>query len=272
VDQDSGDLTCFWGGNPTADHVYDSAYDGTWSPPQVFLAEQSITFYRSITCFYQRISGYVGLEFTANASNPYAIRFAYLSDSFTETVDPVHDIAVTNVAYGKTVVCQGYDCCEIQVMVANFGDFAEIFNVTVYVDMTNTGSITTIHTFEDATLHSRDTKQMFFTWDTTGFNFGNYTMCAYSSPVTDQVEVADNNCSASWIYVSMRGDLTGSTLFVPDGKCDGADSAVVAMCFGSYAGAPLPLTWYSNCDVNDDNKVDGADIALIVACVGQKGA
>jgi hypothetical protein len=71
----------------------------------------------------------------------------------------------------------------------------------------------------------------------------------------------------------MVGDLTGGTPnpwgFVPDGKVDGKDIAIVALCFGSAPGCPPPYVWNSNCDVNGDGKVDGKDIATVALHFGQ---
>jgi hypothetical protein len=69
--------------------------------------------------------------------------------------------------------------------------------------------------------------------------------------------------------------LTGGTPnlwdFVPDGKCDGKDITIVAICYGSAPGCPPPYTWNANCDVNNDGKIDGKDIALVAIHYGQAG-
>jgi hypothetical protein len=66
--------------------------------------------------------------------------------------------------------------------------------------------------------------------------------------------------------VSMVGDLTGPLPFVPDGKVDIRDIAVVAKCFGSAPGFP---GWNPNCDVNDDGKVDIRDISIVAKHFGE---
>jgi hypothetical protein len=64
----------------------------------------------------------------------------------------------------------------------------------------------------------------------------------------------------------MVGDLTSSTPFVPDGKCDIRDTAVVAKCFGSTLGT---AGWNANCDVDNDGKVNIRDISIVAKHFGE---
>jgi hypothetical protein len=70
--------------------------------------------------------------------------------------------------------------------------------------------------------------------------------------------------------------LTGGTsnpwAFVPDGKVDGKDITIVALCYGSAPGCPAPYVWNANCDVDNDGKVDGKDIAIVALHYGQAGS
>lgn len=73
--------------------------------------------------------------------------------------------------------------CLADLAVANKGDFAETFNVTVYANVTDTANIMTIATFERIILNSHDSSMLGFIWDTSGFDPGNYTLSAYASPI-----------------------------------------------------------------------------------------
>jgi hypothetical protein len=74
---------------------------------------------------------------------------------------------------------------------------------------------------------------------------------------------------------ALVGDLTGGSAnpwdFIPDGKVDGKDIAIVALCYGSAPGCPPPHVWNSKCDVNNDGKVDGKDITIVALHFGQAG-
>jgi hypothetical protein len=176
----------------------------------------------------------------------------------------VHDVAVTNVASSKTLVCQGF-CADITVTVANQGDFAEDFSVTAYAN-------TTLIESQIVSLLRKSSATISFTWNTTGFAKGNYAISAYALPVPGENNTADNNFTDGWVFVSMIGDLTGPTPGVPDGKCDIRDIALVAKAFGSAPGLP---GWNPNCDITGpdlgvpDGKVDIRDIALVAKHFGE---
>jgi hypothetical protein len=85
VDQTNGNLYCFWAGNPTPQRVYyKKRIDGNWDPNPTNLAtEQNITYYRTLTGFYQK-STYIGLEYTVNTDNtttPYLVKYALLNNT-----------------------------------------------------------------------------------------------------------------------------------------------------------------------------------------------
>jgi len=187
----------------------------------------------------------------------------------------IHDIAIVNITLSKTVVCQGYNCSDINVTVANQGNYTETFNLSAYANDTATGNTTCIVTFMNVTLAIGTSTNLTFDWNTTSFAKGNYTISAYAEPVQGEINTANNNFTGGWVVVSMVGDLTGSSTnpwdFVPDGKVDGKDITIVALCYGSAPGRPPPYTWNANCDVNGDGKLDGKDIAIVAIHYGQVG-
>jgi parallel beta-helix repeat protein len=184
--------------------------------------------------------------------------FTYITD---RAIAEAYDVATINTVTPKTVVMQGYSTY-VSATVTNLGKFTESFNVAFYANATAVQT-------KGITLASRDSANVTFTWDTAGFVKGNYTISACAWPISGEKNMMNNNFTYGWVTVVMVGDITGTILFLPDGKCDGADIAVVAMCFGSYPGALPPLTWYSNCDVNNDGHCDGADIAIVAAQFGK---
>jgi len=175
-----------------------------------------------------------------------------------EAVGPFHDVAVTNVTSSKIVVFQGYNL-NMSVTAADPGNYTETFNVTAYANTTYIAS-------QNVTLNGGDSTTLTFTWNTAGFAKGNYTISAYAWPVQAETNTANNNFIDGFVYVSMAGDLTGATPFVPDGKCDGRDITVVAKCFGSRLGDPR---YNPNCDILDRGKIDGRDITIVAKHFGQ---
>lgn len=176
-----------------------------------------------------------------------------------------HEIAVINVVSPKSVVGQGFSL-SVTVTVVDLGDYPETCNVTAYANMT------AIDVPSSTSLMSGGSKNVMFTWNTSGFDGGNYTLRAQTEPVSGETNVTDNNFTGGWVVVSILGDLTGSTRsiwdFVPDGRVNILDVLVVAKCFGSYPEAPPPLIWNPNCDLNDDGKVNILDVSLVASHFG----
>jgi parallel beta-helix repeat protein len=181
-------------------------------------------------------------------------------------VKPFSGIGIASVITSKTIVGQGLTL-NITLKILNYGIYNEISTLTVY------GNTTSLAVPTSTTLAGRDSKTITFIWNTTGFALGNYTISAYASPVTGEVEMSDNTLKDGWVVVGMVGDLTGGSAnpwdFVPDGVVDGSDLSIVAKCYGSWPGAQPPMVWNVNCDVNDDGVVDGSDLAMIARHFGE---
>ena len=164
----------------------------------------------------------------------------------------IHNVAVINVTPSKSVVGQGYSL-NINVTAANQGDYTETFNATLYA---NTTSIAT----QTVTLTSGNSTTITFTWNTTGFAKGNYTISAYAWPVEGETDIEDNTLTDGWIVVTVIGDING------DFKVDIEDLVLVIKHFGSYPSHPK---WNPNADVNSDNKVDIKDLVLVIKHFGE---
>jgi parallel beta-helix repeat protein len=162
-----------------------------------------------------------------------------------------HNIAVINVAPSKTVVGQGFTVHK-NVTIVNRGDYTETFNVTVYAN-------TTIIETKEITLTSGNSTTITFTWNTTGFAKGNYTISANAEPVPGEIDTTDNTLADGWVLVTIPGDVNG------DFKCEGKDIAIIAKAYGTRAGE---AGYVPNADINDDGKIDGKDIAIAAKYYG----
>jgi hypothetical protein len=160
----------------------------------------------------------------------------------TYATSDFHNIAVTNVTASKNIVGQGYSL-NINLTVANQGSYAEAFNVTVYAN-------TTMIETKEVALASRNTTNTIFTWNTTGFAKGNYTLSAYATPVPGEINTADNMLSDGWVFVSIPGDINA------DRKVDLKDVFAVGKAYGSVVG---DLRYKPNLDINGDGKIDLKD-------------
>jgi len=167
-----------------------------------------------------------------------------------------HDIGVTSVRVSKTIVGQGYSMF-INVMVFNYGNGTENINVTIYANTAIIGEINNI------TIADRSSIILTFTWNTTGFDKGNYTIWAYAWPVQGETDTADNTLFDSIVLVGVPCDVSGPTLGVPDGVCNMRDIGYICAHFGTTPTSP---NWDPNCDVTGpdwgvpDNVVNMRDI------------
>jgi len=96
----------------------------------------------------------------------------------------IRNIAVTEVTPSKTTVAKN-DSVLIYVTVQNAGNFTENFDLTAYC---NTTAIET----QAVTLADGASTTKTFTWDTSGFAIGNYTIKAIADQVPDETETGDN--------------------------------------------------------------------------------
>jgi len=162
-----------------------------------------------------------------------------------------HDIEIQNLKTSKTIVCQGYTL-SITATTINYGINSENFHITLYGN-------TTIITTKTVTLKSISSTLITFTWNTTGFAKGNYTILGYTTPVQGETHTADNTFVNGWVIVSMVGDITGPNGW-PDRRVDIKDVAKVSKIYGTLSGMP---EWNPNCDINNDGRVDIKDVAIV---------
>lgn len=173
--------------------------------------------------------------------------FIFLAE---RAITEAYDIATTSVATAKKVVGQGFPV-QINVTVANQGDFTETFDVTVYTNETSVASQT-------VTLTSGSSTTITFTWNTTGFAKGNYTITAQATPILGETDTADNTYIHGNLLVTTPGDVNG------DHTVDIFDIGYISAHW--YPGPPAgPLGYDLNADVNGDGAVDIFDIGIASA-------
>jgi len=202
---------------------------------------------------------FIYFEFTLSTHN-IAIQYA------------IADIATTNITPAKTAIGQGYTT-RINATIQNQGHYEEDFNVTIYANSTAIAS-------QKVTLSSGNSTTIAFTWNTTGFAKGNYTISAVAEQVLGETDIDDNNCTDGWILIAKVGDLGGPinnapTFFACDGVIDGRDLALWIQC---YNGLAPPNAMYLG-DLGSyppqffkcDGLVDGTDLALFIQCYNDLG-
>jgi hypothetical protein len=167
-------------------------------------------------------------------------------------IPPIHDIAATNVKPFKSVVGQNYTT-KIDLTVENQGDFTEAFNVTLYVNTT------TIET-KQITLTHGESAILTFTWDTSDFTKGNYTLSAYAEPVQGETDTSDNALTVGVVTLTIAGDLDGNF------KVQLADLVILAKAYGSKPAEPK---WNANADIDNNDIVGLSDLVILAKNYGK---
>jgi hypothetical protein len=142
----------------------------------------------------------------------------------------------------------------INVTVVNQGDFTETFNVTIYANETTIEK-------REITLESTASTTLTFTWNTTGFAKGNYTLWAYAEQVQGETETSDNTFIDGWVYVGLVGDVNA------DGYVGIDDIFTIASHFGAEQGTPQ---YDPNLDINNDGYIGVDDIFTAAQHFGQE--
>jgi hypothetical protein len=167
----------------------------------------------------------------------------------------VHDIAVTEVTVAKTVVGQGYSC-SLNVTVENQGGGSEDFNVTLFANMTliATRTVTNLQIGEFSFFE--------YSWNTSGLDYGNYTLKAVAETVPGETNTANNNFTCiKPVHVGVPGDVSSSAPGVYDQVCNMKDVAYLIILFNTNPSSP---SWNPNADVNSDGVANMKDIAIAI--------
>lgn len=166
-------------------------------------------------------------------------------------ITEAYDLATIEVNPQKTIVGQGFPM-DINVTVANQGDFTENSNITVYVDTTSIAS-------KEITLPSKSSTIITFLWNTTNLVKGYYTITSYAKPVSGETEITDNEANCD-VYVGIPGDLNA------DGTADDFDASILEAVIGT---TPKHLEWNPNADINSDLIIDVFDAVILAGHAGE---
>jgi len=184
----------------------------------------------------------------------------------------LHDIAVVDLTcVEKTIIGAGYST-KLNVTVTNEGSFAESFELVLTANQTVSSPIT-VATMTISSLLPGESRTVTFTWSTTGWANGNYTVRAEATPVPSELDVSDNQLTDGWLFVSIPGDINA------DRKVDLIDVYAVGRAFGSVRNSTDGWYWHSprktccphspNCDIDDDGKIDLKDYYTTCKNYGQ---
>ena len=241
----------------TVNEIPGATYSGPGSDPQEIIIPNPFLGTYSIDAFGTDSGSYT-ITIESIASNGSAIdnrtwtSTAVPDEQYTEgfelTTDgqlTKKDVAIIAVSTSRTIAGQSY-FVSINITVENQGDFAEPFNVTLYANLTEIA-------IQTATLSIKNSTIITFTWNTTGWAKGNYTISAYITPIPGETDLSDNNSTDSWVFVTIPGDVDG------DRDVDIYDVVKITGIYGSKRGDPQ---FNPNSDLDGDGEIKIYDVVI----------
>lgn len=148
----------------------------------------------------------------------------------------------------KSVVGQGY-LISINATVTNEDVLAETFNITAWINTSNIG-------VQSVTLAGKTSENITFTWNTTSYAKGNYTMRVVADVASDETYTLIKG----WVTVTIPGDIDGSF------NVQLQDLVLLALSYGSRPGDPR---WSANADLDSNNIVGLQDLVIQALHYGQ---
>jgi len=161
------------------------------------------------------------------------------------------DVAVSNATPSKIIVGRG---CSLNVtsILVNQGNKIENLNMIVHANET-------IIAFQNFLLRSDNSLVYTFTWNTSDFTYGNYTISIYVEPIPGETDTEDNIYITS-VLVTIPGDVDG------DFDVDIYDVVKIACIYGSVKGDP---EFNPNCDLDNDGEITIYDIVMCANNYGE---
>jgi hypothetical protein len=164
------------------------------------------------------------------------------------------DLAVSTIITPKNIIGQG-TTMNVTVVVANQGSMIEEFNVTLYFSD---------DVFESLlfSVKSGESIACNFSWDTSSFSKGNYTISAYVWPVPGETDTTDNTLYYDLeVCVTIPGDVDG------DFDVDLYDAVKLLVHYGAEEGSP---EYDPVCDIDGDGDIDLYDAVTLLTHYGQE--
>jgi len=236
-------------------YKYSTNNGASWSPETNLTNDTSCS-----TCPDDIMSSQTQLKdgriylFWASTRDPQNYWNIYYS---TSSVQPFHNVAVTGLAAGPTVLRSG-GIVMINVTTTDLGTFPEGF--FLFVTATNTSSTTIAVQY--LSLGAGQSMKLSVAWNSSQVKPAEYTISASIPPVNNEIVTGDNTLSGGWVHVVPRGDVNY------DGAVNIVDLAIIAAAYGTHVGQP---GYNPQADLDLDGDIDIVDLATCAFYFGQVG-
>jgi len=172
-----------------------------------------------------------------------------------DSVPYQHDVAVFSVTHNPdtTVIYRGANVT-IEIVAQNQGTKSESIRVYFFLNSIQIDSQGPIH------ISAGQLKPRTFTWNTTGFAYGNYIIKGHVGPVVGEVDMPDNTYINGVVTLTLPGDVNG------DGIVNAFDLRELGKAYGSTPSTP---NWNPEADINSDGAINIFDIDIMSSNWGQ---
>lgn len=163
--------------------------------------------------FYVKAPGECTLDlYDVSLLNPFEqpISCQNVIDGYGHFSSSTHDIAITNISVSPLNVLPG-QTVQVNVTAQNQGNSFETFNVTAYAKSEIIGT-------QQISLNSGVTTTIPFNWNTTEHSKGDYVISASASPVSGELDLADNNRTADMVVVILSNGHDVAVISVGSSK------------------------------------------------------
>ena len=192
---------------------------------------------------YQNVTGSDGIGDTpcllpANNIDRYPHMKPYLRD--------LRDIGIAGGTTSRTVIAKASNMT-VSLMMFNYGNTIEDFNLTLCANTTSVYSATNL------IIENRSFVILRIAWNTSDFARA-YNLTVNITAVEGETDLSDNTYTFAIVKVTCVGDINGD--YVTDGK----DLVLAKKAIPSTPGNPR---WNPNADINDDGVIDAKDYQIV---------
>ncbi len=250
----TGDIWVVWDSDRPdylqTDLYYKTSSDNgtSWSPTTSLTTDMGNDLMPSIL---QTMDGTIWLAWMSSRLDNLDIYYR------VDSVPYQHDVAVFSVTHNPdtTVIYRGANVT-IEIVAQNQGTKSESIQVYFFLNSIQIDSQGPIH------ISAGQLKPRTFTWNTTGFAYGDYTLKGVVGTVVGEVDIPDNTYINGVVTLTLPGDVNGDRIV------DIFDIGIISAHW--YPGPPVgPLGYDANSDINGDGAVDIFDVGIASANWGQ---
>jgi hypothetical protein len=162
------------------------------------------------------------------------------------------DLAVLSLETSKSIVGDGF-IVNLTTIIENHGNKIENCEIRLYANVSGVA-------FRSFLLRSGQQAACVFNVNASGLMKGNYSLRALITPLEEEKNLADNNRTGGWVFVTIPGDING------DFRADLKDLVLLGKAYGSK---PADANWNSNADIDGDGYVRLTDFVMLATHYGE---